>query len=119
MLKNAGFGFAEKYPRGKLSLDDIRLSYDPKMYYSTFELTIPPALAKSLPIPGGIDSHPSIAMLLSNRKGSTTLYFIGIDGPYRSKLITSLAYETASSHRDLFSSYQPRSLGYSCFTQDT
>lgn len=85
MLKNAGYGFADRYPKGKLSLEDIRISYDPKMYYSTMEVTIPPALAKRLPIPGGIDSHPAIAMCLGNRKGRTTLYFIGIDGPYRSK----------------------------------
>lgn len=83
LLKKAGYGFAETYPKGKLSLEDIQISYDPKMYYSTIELTIPPALAKRLPIPGGIDSHPSIAMCLSNRKSPTTLYFIGIDGPYR------------------------------------
>ena len=118
MLKNAGYGFAETYPKGKLSLEDIRLSYDPKMYYSTIELTIPPALAKRLPIPGGIDSHPSIAMCLSNHKSPTTLYLIGIDGPYRSKLLTSLTYETVLSHQNLNSSDQPRSLGYSCFTQD-
>ena len=90
MLKNAGYGFAETYPKGKLSLEDIRISYDPKMYYSTLELTIPPALAKRLPIPGGIDSHPSIAMCLSNRKDRKTLYLIGIDGPYRSKLMRLL-----------------------------
>jgi hypothetical protein len=83
MLKNAGYGFAETYLKGKLSLEDIRLSYDPKMYYSTLELTIPPALAKRLPIPGGIDSHPAIAMCLGNRKDCRTLYIIGIDGPYR------------------------------------
>ena len=60
--------FAETYSTGKaqLSLEDIQLSYDPKMYYSTIQCTIPPALAKRLPIPGGIDSHPSIAMCFSN-----------------------------------------------------
>ncbi|EGN92006.1 hypothetical protein SERLA73DRAFT_191747 [Serpula lacrymans var. lacrymans S7.3] len=84
MLKHAGYGFADVYPKGKLSLDDIKLSYDPKMFYSTLELTIPPDLAKRLPIPGGMDDHPAIAMCLSNaRKDRKTLYLIGIDGPYR------------------------------------
>jgi hypothetical protein len=90
MLKNAGYGFAKTYPKGKLSLENIRLSYDPKMHYSTIELSIPPALAKRLPIPGGIDSHPAIAMCFGNKNECKTLYFIGIDGPYRSKLIRLL-----------------------------
>jgi hypothetical protein len=94
MLKSAGYGFAETYPKGKLSLEDIRLSYDPKMYYCTMELTIPPALAKRLPIPGGIDSHPAIALFSGNKNERRILYLIGIDGPYRSKLDTSFVYET-------------------------
>lgn len=99
MLKNAGYGFAETYPKGKISLEDIRLSYDPKMYYSTLELTIPPALAKRLPIPGGFDSHPSIAMCLGNRKDCKSLYIIGIDGPYRSKLrLLLLTKQHSSDH---------------------
>ena len=57
------------------------------MHYSTLELTLPPALAKRLPIPGGIDSYPGIAMCSNIKKDRRTLYLIGIDGPYRSKSI--------------------------------
>ena len=91
LLKSAGYGFAETNPRGKLSLDDICLSYDPKVHYSTLELTIPPALAERLPIPGGIDNHPSIALCF-NEKDHRTLCLIGIDGPYRSKLVRLYIY---------------------------
>ncbi|EGN97883.1 hypothetical protein SERLA73DRAFT_169006 [Serpula lacrymans var. lacrymans S7.3] len=84
MLKHAGYGSADPYPKGKLPLDDIKISYDPKMFYSTLELTVPPKLAKRLPIPGGIDNHPGIAMCISNaQKDCKMLYIIGADGPYR------------------------------------
>ena len=107
MLKNAVYGFAKTYLKGKLSLENIWLLYDPKMYYSTIELSILPALAKHLLMPGGINSHPAIAMCLSNKNDCKTLHLIGIDGPYHSKLIPLLYTVSFTSDP-----YQPRSLGH-------
>ncbi|EGN96339.1 hypothetical protein SERLA73DRAFT_170728 [Serpula lacrymans var. lacrymans S7.3] len=89
MLKRAGYGYTDVYPEGKVSLDDLRVQYDPKITYCTLELNVSPDLAKRLPIPGGFANHPGIIAAISDaRMDSKTMYSLGIDGTNRFHLCT-------------------------------
>ncbi|KAF8221557.1 hypothetical protein L208DRAFT_1327277 [Tricholoma matsutake] len=54
-LRRAGFGAANPHSDGDDShpLQQLKTVYDPRIRYSTFQFTLPPALAERLPIPGG------------------------------------------------------------------
>jgi hypothetical protein len=55
-LRRAGFGTITNYKSGDNHvhpLQQLDISYEAHIRYSTFQFTITPALAKRLPIPGG------------------------------------------------------------------
>ncbi len=52
-LPRAGFGRDIDH----LSLDGLKISYDPRIRYSTIRLVVTPSLAQRLPVPGGFDNH--------------------------------------------------------------
>lgn len=46
-------------PQSGISLDDYRITYDPRMRYMTFRYPTTPDMRARLPIPGGYDDVPS------------------------------------------------------------
>ncbi|KAK0466736.1 uncharacterized protein EV420DRAFT_645232 [Desarmillaria tabescens] len=55
-LRREGYGQAETYPSGKLPLDDLKITYDQKVVYSTLKLHVPPELGNRLPgLPASFD----------------------------------------------------------------
>jgi hypothetical protein len=54
-LQREGFGHSidGKYPKGTLPLEDLRISYDQKINYSTLEFKVSKELGERLNVPGG------------------------------------------------------------------
>lgn len=52
-LRRAGFDSAISDDSFALELDRLKLTFDPKMHYSTCRIDVSPSLAEKLPIPGG------------------------------------------------------------------
>ncbi|KAK0466737.1 uncharacterized protein EV420DRAFT_1505043 [Desarmillaria tabescens] len=48
-LKRQGYGQSGTYPCGKLPLEKLRITYNQKITYSTFEFYVPPELGNRLP----------------------------------------------------------------------
>ncbi|KAG7442674.1 uncharacterized protein BT62DRAFT_922394 [Guyanagaster necrorhizus] len=50
-LRREGFGVPEsgEYPRGKLSLEEVNVKYNPNVYYSTLRFHVPPEVGKKFP----------------------------------------------------------------------
>ncbi|EGN96341.1 hypothetical protein SERLA73DRAFT_186050 [Serpula lacrymans var. lacrymans S7.3] len=81
MLRHAGYGFADNYPKGTLPFDKLGVSYDQKMHYVTMELTVPPELGNRLPIPGGYEGRPAIFISVTQgSKDHKTIYWLRVDG---------------------------------------
>ena len=63
-LRRAGFAGGPTNPPSDVDdahpLQQLKIVYDPRIRYSTFQYTITPALAKRLPIPGGYYDHGAI-----------------------------------------------------------
>ena len=57
-LRRARFGTWNR--KGDVSLQQLKVIYSPQVQYSTFQFTIPPALAKRLAIPGGYHGNRTI-----------------------------------------------------------
>ncbi|KAF9031534.1 hypothetical protein BDZ89DRAFT_621350 [Hymenopellis radicata] len=54
-LPRAGFGSTRHAEQ--LSLDVLKVSFDPKIRYSTIRCVVTSSLAQRLPVPGGFDNH--------------------------------------------------------------
>ncbi len=48
-LKRAGFGFADNYSKGRLSLERLQISYDQKIQYSTLQFHVPADVGNRFP----------------------------------------------------------------------
>ncbi len=67
-LQRAGFA-------DKMSLEQLRVTFDPKFAYSTVRFVITPSLAKRLPIPGGFDNlEGSLLVLLPDISKEPTFF---------------------------------------------
>lgn len=61
-LRRAGFDSAVS--DDSFALDRLKVTFDPKMHYSTFRIDVSPSLAEKLPIPGGYtNANGSLLML--------------------------------------------------------
>ncbi|EGN96342.1 hypothetical protein SERLA73DRAFT_186054 [Serpula lacrymans var. lacrymans S7.3] len=80
-IKREGYGYAETYSKNALPLDQLKLSYDQKIRYATLEFSIPPALGKRLPIPGGFYTQGSIYTCVARSdKDRCSAYASTLDG---------------------------------------
>ncbi|KIK57714.1 hypothetical protein GYMLUDRAFT_262886 [Collybiopsis luxurians FD-317 M1] len=50
-LNQAGYGVAQSYPAGKLSLQDAKITFDQKLHYTSLICTLAPSTWEKLPIP--------------------------------------------------------------------
>lgn len=66
LLERAGYGFSSSYPAGKLPLDEIKVSYDQRLHYSSFMFSLTPSLRDLLPIPGGIENKGALYTFLED-----------------------------------------------------
>lgn len=83
-LKDAGFGTAKGSSDKGLSIDELRVTYDHKMRYSTFHFNIPPDLGERLPVPGGwANSGPIYICFPDSRVDNRAIYSHRIDGDRR------------------------------------
>ncbi|KAK0239353.1 hypothetical protein EDD85DRAFT_936439 [Armillaria nabsnona] len=48
-LRREGYGFADRYTSNQLPLDELRIAYDQRLHYSTFQFHVPPELGRRLP----------------------------------------------------------------------
>ncbi|EGO20597.1 hypothetical protein SERLADRAFT_476950 [Serpula lacrymans var. lacrymans S7.9] len=81
MLERAGYGNAESYSKGTLPLNELKVTYDQKIRYSTFDFPIPSDLAKRLPIPGGFEGGGAVyATLTEPGKDRRSIYASRVDG---------------------------------------
>jgi hypothetical protein len=83
-LKEAEFGEADDSSNKGLSIDELRITYDHKMRYSTFHFDITPELGERLPIPGGWANSGSIyACFPDSRVDNKVVYSHRVDGDRR------------------------------------
>ncbi|KAF8150617.1 hypothetical protein B0H34DRAFT_801557 [Crassisporium funariophilum] len=55
-LDRAGYGYETSYPKGSLPMDQLRITFDHQMHYSTLRYTIPLSMNDKLPVPGGLQN---------------------------------------------------------------
>ncbi|KAK0215876.1 hypothetical protein EDD85DRAFT_444658 [Armillaria nabsnona] len=48
-LRREGYGFADRYGRNQLPLDELKIAYDQKLHYTTLQFRITPELGRKLP----------------------------------------------------------------------
>ncbi len=48
-LGREGYGFADRYGRKQLPLDELKIAYDQKLHYTTLQFRITPELGRKLP----------------------------------------------------------------------
>ena len=61
--------------------EQLKVSYDQQMYYSTFQFTITPALANRLPIPGGYENASAIYNVVPDaRLERRSIYSVRYEG---------------------------------------
>ncbi|KAK0466735.1 uncharacterized protein EV420DRAFT_1635777 [Desarmillaria tabescens] len=66
-LRREGYGQAETHPSRKLPLDELKITYDQKIVYSTLKLHVPPELGKRLPgLPASFDKCGLIYVCLAD-----------------------------------------------------
>jgi len=56
-LERSGYGYATSYPKGTLPLDQLRITFDHQMHYSTLRYKIPQSMNDKLPVPGGLQNN--------------------------------------------------------------
>ncbi|KAF8806732.1 hypothetical protein BYT27DRAFT_7190377 [Phlegmacium glaucopus] len=52
-LERAGYGYQIFYPQGTYPLDQLRITFDHRMHYSTLRYRVPVSMNNKLPVPGG------------------------------------------------------------------
>ncbi|KAF8806727.1 hypothetical protein BYT27DRAFT_7242488 [Phlegmacium glaucopus] len=52
-LERAGYGYTTFYPKGTYPLDQLKITYDHRMHYSTLRYKVPVSMNNKLPVPGG------------------------------------------------------------------
>ncbi|KAF8806733.1 hypothetical protein BYT27DRAFT_7256738 [Phlegmacium glaucopus] len=55
-LKRAGYGYTMVYPKGTYPLDQLRITFDHRMHYSTLRYKVPVSMNNELPVPGGFEN---------------------------------------------------------------
>jgi hypothetical protein len=50
-LERHGYGYSPRYPSGKLPLDQLKISFNQKLRYTSLLFKIPPGLHDRLPFP--------------------------------------------------------------------
>ncbi|PBK99981.1 hypothetical protein ARMGADRAFT_1074807 [Armillaria gallica] len=48
-LRREGYGVGDTYAKNELPLDELKISYDQKLHYSTLQFHVPPELGRKLP----------------------------------------------------------------------
>ncbi|KAG7444005.1 uncharacterized protein BT62DRAFT_952936 [Guyanagaster necrorhizus] len=81
-LRREGYGFADEYARNQLSLDQLKVTYDQKLHYSTLQFRVPPELGRKLPgLPVSWDECGWIYCLSTDPdQDSRNIYSQRIDG---------------------------------------
>jgi len=59
-LERSGYGYATSYPKGTLPLDQLRITFDHQMHYSTLRYKIPESMNDQLPVLGDVQNGGTI-----------------------------------------------------------
>ncbi|KAK0501778.1 hypothetical protein EDD18DRAFT_1347849 [Armillaria luteobubalina] len=75
-LRRAGYGFAGSYNKDQLPLDDLRITYDQKLKYTTLQFRVAPDVARRLPgLPAPFDECGFIYCLATDPAKETRCLF--------------------------------------------
>jgi len=100
-LRRAGFGTTNTNVDGVSLLKKLKLAYDPRIRYSTFQYTITPELAKRLPIPGGYDDTGALyACVPDGRVEPKSLYMVRFEGDTRTDLLMLFSSKMTFTHQN-------------------
>ncbi|KAJ7101457.1 hypothetical protein B0H15DRAFT_816167 [Mycena belliarum] len=75
-LERNGYGYSSKYPTGTLPLDQLKISFDQKLRYSTITFRIRPEIYKRLPLPRDLEDTKPIYTLLENSPDGNRRAFV-------------------------------------------
>ncbi|KIY49046.1 hypothetical protein FISHEDRAFT_42132 [Fistulina hepatica ATCC 64428] len=75
-LERAGYGYGDKYSKNNLPLNEIRIAFDQKLYYSTFMFDLTPDEMDTLAVPGGLRNAGHIATYLEAAPGESPKFLL-------------------------------------------
>ncbi|KAK0466730.1 uncharacterized protein EV420DRAFT_1474171 [Desarmillaria tabescens] len=67
-LRREGYGFADKYTRNQLPLDELKIAYDQKLHYSTLQFHVTPELGRKAPWPPDFDGDIILWVTAASRR---------------------------------------------------
>ncbi|KAK0188416.1 hypothetical protein F5146DRAFT_1055146 [Armillaria mellea] len=75
-LRREGYGFADSYKKDQLPLDDLKITYDQKLKYTTLQFRVAPEVARRLPgLPAPFDECGFIYCLVTDPAKETRCLF--------------------------------------------